>query len=217
MLFLCCFLVVPNYFCYDNPASLETQIEDKFNKTTTEYGLLYTVYAIPNCIMPLLGGLLLDKIGHRVALVIFTTLLCIGQGIFMLGGYRQDFELMIIGRGIFGMGCESMYVGQAAVISAWFINYELPLAIAMLTCIPLCGSFIGGAVVPYIYQKNESFGDAFRIGFIQCLIAFGIVLLRTLLDYKTEKHDAALLATFVEAKRIKDAENRVSNVGTPER
>ena len=24
MLFLCCFLVVPNYFCYDNPASLET-------------------------------------------------------------------------------------------------------------------------------------------------------------------------------------------------
>jgi MFS family permease len=29
----------------------------------------------------------------------------------MLGGYRESFELMLIGRGIFGIGCESMYVG----------------------------------------------------------------------------------------------------------
>jgi hypothetical protein len=59
----------------------------------------------------------------------------------------------------------------------------------MLSCIPLCGSFIGGAVVPIIYEKNESFGDAFRIGFILCLAAFGIVIVRTVIDYKTEKHD----------------------------
>lgn len=201
MLFLCCFLVVPNYFCYDNPASLETYIENKLDKTAAEYGLLYSVYAIPNCIMPMLGGLLLDKIGHRLGLIIFTTLLCTGQGVFMAGGYQNDFRMMIIGRGIFGMGCESMYVGQAAVISKWFINYELPLAIAMLSCIPLCGSFIGGAVVPYIYEKNESFGDAFRFGFILCLGAFCIVMIRTVLDYKTEKHDAELLERFVEEKR----------------
>jgi MFS family permease len=159
----------------------------------------------------MLGGVLLDKIGHRAGLIIFTTLLCIGQGVFMLGGYRNDFDLMIIGRGIFGMGCESMYVGQAAVISTWFINYELPLAIAMLSCIPLCGSFIGGAIVPYIYEQNRSFGDAFRIGFILCLIAFCIVIVRTVLDYKTEKHDAALLEKFVEEKRMKEVQIRASN------
>jgi MFS family permease len=111
MLFLCCFLVVPNYFCYDNPASLETYIESEFGKTPTEYGLLYSVYAVPNCIMPLIGGILLDKIGHRIGLIIFTTFLCVGQGIFMLGGYNRDYNLMIVGRGIFGIGCESMYVG----------------------------------------------------------------------------------------------------------
>jgi len=61
--------------------------------------------------MPMLGGILLDKIGHRAGLVIFTTFLCVGQGVFMLGGYQQNFNLMIIGRGIFGIGCESMYVG----------------------------------------------------------------------------------------------------------
>jgi MFS family permease len=124
---------------------------------------------------------------------------------------------MIIGRFLFGTGCESMYVGQAAVISKWFINYELPLAIAMLSCIPLCGSFIGGAVVPIIYDKTESFGEAFKIGFILCLVAFCIVLLRTWLDYTTEKHDALLLEHFSEEKRLRQEKARTSNEFIPDR
>jgi len=79
--------------------------------TTSEYGLLYTVYAIPNCILPLIGGVILDKIGIRNGLLIFTIILCVGQGVFMIGGYRNSFSTMIVGRVIFGIGCESMYVG----------------------------------------------------------------------------------------------------------
>ena len=75
-----------------------------------EYGLLYTVYAVPNCILPLVGGILLDKIGTRNGLILFTVILTAGQGIFMWGGYRESFQLMLIGRTIFGIGCESMYV-----------------------------------------------------------------------------------------------------------
>jgi MFS family permease len=111
MLVLSCLFVVPNYFCFDNPASLETYIEEVFDKTPYQYGFLYSVYAIPNCILPLIGGLLLDKLGVRVCLVVFSVLLCTGQLVFMLGGYWNDFNLMIVGRGIFGAGCESMYVG----------------------------------------------------------------------------------------------------------
>ena len=48
-------------------------------------------------------------------------------------------------------------------------------------------------MVPHIYEENENFGEAFQIGFILCLIAFGIVVVRTWLDYVTEKHDKALL------------------------
>jgi hypothetical protein len=63
MLILCCLFVVGNYFCYDNPAALETYIEQHLDVTPSKYGLLYTVYAIPNTILPLVGGLFLDKIG----------------------------------------------------------------------------------------------------------------------------------------------------------
>ena len=32
-LMLACLFVVPNYFCYDNPAAVETYIESEFGKT----------------------------------------------------------------------------------------------------------------------------------------------------------------------------------------
>ena len=58
--------------CYDYPAALELEIEELFNRSSTEYGLLYTGYAIPNLFMPLLGGMIFDRLGTRTGLMIFT-------------------------------------------------------------------------------------------------------------------------------------------------
>ena len=103
---------------------------------------------------------------------------------------------MLLGRVVFGIGCESMYVGQSAIVSNWFINYELPLAISIISCVPLCGSFINGAVVPSIYNKNYSFFEAFGVGFILCCVTFVIVLFMACLDYKMEETDAKKLKEF---------------------
>merc|ERR1711937_1033625 len=97
-----------NYFCYDYPACLEAEIEQEFDVTPQKYGYLYSVYAIPNLILPLFGGILFDKYGNRVCLLVFTTILMIGQGIFTLGGYKMKYWVMLMGRVIFGIGCESM-------------------------------------------------------------------------------------------------------------
>ena len=165
-----------------------------------EYGLLYTVYAIPNCILPLVGGILLDKIGTRNGLILFTVILAAGQGIFMWGGYEESFQLMLIGRMIFGIGCESMYVAQSSIVSSWFINYELPVAISLISCIPLCGSQLDGIYTPWVYQKTHSFGKAFEVGFFLCLLSLALVLIIAFLDTLTEKHDAALLKRYIEKK-----------------
>jgi MFS family permease len=78
MLILACFFVMGNYFCYDYPACLEEAIETEFNVTPTGYGLTYSVYAIPNIVLPLFGGILFDKYGNRICLVVFTAILAIG-------------------------------------------------------------------------------------------------------------------------------------------
>ena len=72
----------------------------------------------------------------------------------------------------------------------------------MISCIPLCGSFLGGAIVPTIYERNWDFGEAFRVGFIMCIVGFILVLILTYIDYKTEKHDEQLLKRYIEDKRL---------------
>ena len=55
-----------SYFCYDNPAVMETTLEDPpYNLKPSQYSLLYSVYSIPNMVLPLFGGVFLDKIGIK--------------------------------------------------------------------------------------------------------------------------------------------------------
>jgi len=72
------------------------------------------------------------------------------------------------------------------MIAEWFINYELPLAISLISSIPLIGSFLCGAIIPRVYTSSgENLGDAFYVGFISCLLSFILVIALTLLDYRT--------------------------------
>lgn len=73
----CCFLM-GSYFCYDNPGPIKTQLEDNFGWSDSKWSLLYTVYSIPNMVLPIVGGVFLDKIGVRVGLILFTILLTLG-------------------------------------------------------------------------------------------------------------------------------------------
>lgn len=82
----CCFML-GNYFCYDNPGPLETQLEDQLHIDSTQYSMLYTVYSMPNMVLPIFGGVFLDRIGIRSGLLLFTFILTLGQLVFMVGGY----------------------------------------------------------------------------------------------------------------------------------
>ncbi len=65
MLVLACFMAFGSYFCYDNPQALNTSIKRKYSIGSSEYGLLYTVYSIPNIVLPFFGGIFIDRIGVR--------------------------------------------------------------------------------------------------------------------------------------------------------
>ena len=72
--------------------------------------MFYVVYSIPNMVLPFFGGIMLDSIGNRFGLILFTTVLTIGQLVFAIGGTSENFVVMLVGRVIFGLGGESMSV-----------------------------------------------------------------------------------------------------------
>lgn len=137
---LACAMQMGNYYCYDFPAVLEKQIEDQFNVKSFQYNLLYTVYSLPNIVLPLFGGILIDFIGIRKGVVLFSIPLIIGQGLYtylfkamcILGSWTNQYFWLIIGRVMYGLGGENMSVVQSAIVSKWFVGKELAFALGYI-------------------------------------------------------------------------------------
>jgi MFS family permease len=148
-------------------------------------------------VLPIFGGLFLDRIGIRSGLLLFTFILTMGQFVFMLGGYQHNYNVMIAGRVIFGMGGESMAVAQSSIISAWFKGKELAFALGINLSVARLGSVANAALVPTIYD-NKGLGPALMVGFLVCLFslsnAFGLVYIDKKADEKNPKGEKATLA-----------------------
>jgi MFS family permease len=53
-------------------------MERIFEINQVEFNLLYSVYSIPNIILPLFGGYLIDNCGVRMNIMLFASLLVLG-------------------------------------------------------------------------------------------------------------------------------------------
>lgn len=65
---------------------------------------MYSLYAFPNVVVPLFGGMLIDSKGPRIAMLLTASLCVIGQIIFGIGGFTNVWIVMLCGRFIFGLG-----------------------------------------------------------------------------------------------------------------
>ncbi|KAF4801996.1 hypothetical protein TURU_029576 [Turdus rufiventris] len=67
VLALMCFLGFGSYFCYDNPAALQTQVQRDMKVNTAQFMALYAWYSWPNVVLCFFGGFLIDRVfGIRV-------------------------------------------------------------------------------------------------------------------------------------------------------
>ena len=66
MLTFGCFFLMGSYFCFDNPAPLKTFLTaEPYNLSDTQVSGLYSIYSFPNMVLPLFGGIFIDKVGVR--------------------------------------------------------------------------------------------------------------------------------------------------------
>lgn len=93
-------MMMGSYYCFEIPASLKNQMDDYFGSPSDyelNFSLLYTLYSAPNVIkklvvkcdsqclfiaqviLPFFGGCVVDRFGVRFSLLVFVTLLTVGQ------------------------------------------------------------------------------------------------------------------------------------------
>ena len=193
ILALTCVMMIGNYYSYDIPAALNSQLDD-YMGDPSDYGslfaLLYTVYSVPNCFLPFFGGYFIDTLGVRLCLLVFASFICIGAAVFAFGVSIKSWPVMFLGRVLFGFGGESLGVGNSALLSMWFKGKELAFAFGLNLSIARLGSVMNNLVSPVI-ADNISIQFAFWFGSILCGGSIACVLFISLVDKTVDEliHD----------------------------
>lgn len=190
---LSCLVVFGGYFSFDNPQALETQLESPpYDLSPSDFNLLYSVYAAPDIVLTLVGGIIVDSLGVRVGLLAFSLLIVAGQGLFVWGIGGNAYWLMLAGRAVFGVGSDCLNVAQSTIVSKWFKGKELAFALGMNISIGRLGSSLNSFISPKIYTASQKVWLPCLIGMILCAVSFFTGIILAYMDRVSDEREGVL-------------------------
>jgi len=139
ILFFISLAMFGNYYIYDSISPLADVLKVQLNFSDSNIGMLNAIYSLPNVIMVLIGGIIIDRIGTRKSVFLFTLLVFLGSIITALHG---SLFMMAAGRLVFGLGAESMIVAITTIVARWFKGKELSFAFGLNLTVARLGSFL---------------------------------------------------------------------------
>jgi MFS family permease len=108
-----------------------------------------------------------------------------GQLVFCLGIYYQSWNLMFLGRFLFGCGGESFVVANTTFISQWFEGKELALAFGVSMAGSKLGSVWNNITSPVLLHSYNNIDVPFMFGLLLCIICNLIVLVTNWIEKST--------------------------------
>ena len=186
-------LTFSTYWFQDFFGGIKPLMESDMGFTSEEFGRLIGLTTIANMFgMIIIGGMILDKWGIRVAGLLFGGLAVLGGAIsamastgFFGESHSTMLNFMILGRVFFGVGLEVVCVVATRTVVKWFKGYELALAMAINMGFGRLGSALGIAVSPDLAVNSVPPAVVFAATLIGvALIMFVIYLI---FDIKIDK------------------------------
>ena len=127
-----------NYYVYDSIAPVADSLQKLLGYSDTQIGTLNAIYSLPNIIVVLIGGVIVDRFGTRLSTLFFAIICSIGA---IVTASSPSFPVMAAGRLIFGLGAESMIVAITVAIGQWFVGRQLGFAFGVNLSIARAGSY----------------------------------------------------------------------------
>ncbi|XP_060073694.1 major facilitator superfamily domain-containing protein 1-like [Ylistrum balloti] len=206
VLFFNCMLTFGSYYCFDMPSVLQDEFQGVSNCTQNstgqenetcvkcddclgmsadDYNLLYAIYAWTNAAVVIGAGFLIDKLGNRVGVFLFSFLCVVGSSTFALGsmlkGTSAMLPVMLLGRLLFGSGNGSLTIVKNRITAYWFRNKELAMAFG----ITLAFSRLGSVLNFFLTQSfSETYGLSWTLwaGAMLCGLGFISAMIVSFLD-----------------------------------
>lgn len=163
------------------PNALGKKLKQKVthdDENEVRYNLLYSVYSYPSIIVPLIGGILVDKLGLYKVTICFSILSMTGQAVFSLSGWigtndtsdNLPFIVALIGRLLCGIGGVPLSVCQSVYVARWFRGSELSFGLGLTTTVLSAAYSLNSLITPII-THDSSLGYAMTFGWSICILA----------------------------------------------
>lgn len=107
-------------------------------------------------ILPFFGGFLISKIGDAKSVVLFIIILFLGQSILTIGVYFKNFNMMVVGRFIFGLVGENIEVCCCVCVEKWFKGRNLTFIYGSLYFCSGLATTLGNFINPLLYTKTKN-------------------------------------------------------------
>lgn len=173
-----------NYYIYDSISPLADLLKTQLGFSDANIGLLNAIYSFPNIIMVLIGGIIIDRIGTRKAVFIFTFLVMLGS---LLTALKGDIVVMAAGRLLFGLGAESMIVAITTIIARWFKGKELSFAFGLNLTLARLGSFMALNSPMWAKHYYDYWQNPLWISFYAGVTALIFISIYYVVDYLSSK------------------------------
>ena len=159
-----------SYYFYDALEPLAKLLQEQLHFTNQNIGLLNSFYSIAPIATVLIGGILIDRIGTRKALLLFSLVCLAGSIITALGA---AFPIMAGGRFVFGMGAESLVVAVTTAVAKWFKGKELSFALGIDLMIARGGTWLAQNSPSWARSAYASWQKPWLIGV--CFVTLCVV------------------------------------------
>ena len=141
------------YFHRTTGGAISQTLQDAFGVGSASIALLASAYLYAYTLMQIPSGILTDKLGPRTAASAFVALIAVGSILSALAEPANNFNLMIAGKFIIGIGAAVVYIPIMKVLAVWFRKNEF----ATMSGILLLVGNVGGiaAATPMVIMMDS--------------------------------------------------------------
>ncbi len=129
--------VYGSYYAFDCIGPLAPLLSRQLHFSDSNIGLLQAIFSLPNVVMVLVGGIIIDRLGAKKAVFLFGSTTFVGLVITAL---TPRLPVMAFGRLVVGVGAESLAIATIAGNARWFRGKELSLSYGVKATIERFGT-----------------------------------------------------------------------------
>ena len=140
------------YFHRTTGGAISTSLQEYFGVGTASVALLASAYLYAYTLMQIPSGILTDRMGPRTAASAFIALIAVGSVLSAVSASMNNFNLMIAGKFLIGIGAAVVYIPIMKVLAVWFRKNEF----ATMSGILLLVGNVGGiaAATPMVIMMD---------------------------------------------------------------